>query len=355
MANIEKRKNDDGSTSYRVKIRLKGHPPESATFVRKTDATEWAKKTEADIKAGRHFGISKRHDLNALIDRYEGSKDFSELKSAKDVKTRLRFWREQHGNTLLSHMTPDVIAKARDKLKATPKLKGGGVRSDADTNRTLAALSSACTYAVKELGWLERNPLERVKKGKEPDGIVRYLSDEELPLFLKACRESENHDLYCAVVLSLTTGGRQSEIMGLCWQQIDFKRRTATLYVTKNGDTRVLPLSGEAIGLLQERSKVRNIKDDRIFPPSKQAKKSKFIDLNKSFLAAKKHAGITNFRWHDLRHTAASYLAMSGTSPLLISKILGHKTMAMVSRYSHLSPASVLELGDQLAERMGVA
>jgi integrase len=355
MANIEKRTNDDGSVSYRVKIRLKGHPAESATFARKTDATEWAKKTEADIKANRHFGVSKRHTLNELIDRYEGSKDFLKLKSAIDVKTRLRFWREQHGDTLLSNMTPDVIAKARDKLKATPKLKGGGIRSDSDVNRTLAALSSACTYAVKELGWLERNPLERVSKGKEPEGRTRFLSDAELPRFLKACRESKNSDLYLAVILSLTTGGRQSEIMGLRWPQIDLKKRTALLLDTKNGDKRVLPLSGEAVGLLQERAKVRTIHDDRVFPPSKEAKKSRFIDLGKSFLAAKKDAGIKDFRWHDLRHTAASYLAMAGTSTLQISKILGHKTTQMVSRYSHLSPDSVIELGDLLAERMGVA
>jgi integrase len=355
MANIETRKNDDGTTSYRVKIRLRGHAPESATFARKTDATEWAKKTEADIKAGRHFGISKRHDLNDLIDRYEGSKDFSKLKSATDVKTRLRWWREQHGDTLLSNMTPDVIAKGRDKLKATPKLKGGGIRSDSDVNRTLAALSSACTYGVKELGWLERNPLERVSKGSEPKGRDRYLNDEELPRFLKACRESNNPDLYLAAILSLTTGGRQSEIMGLRWPQIDLKRRTATLGDTKNGDIRVLPLSGEALTLLKQRARVRNLTDDRIFPPSEGAKKSKFIDLGKSFLAAKKDAGITDFKWHDLRHTAASYLTMNNVSPLQISKILGHKTMAMVSRYSHLAPESVLAMGDLLAEKMGVA
>ncbi|MCX7178900.1 MAG: tyrosine-type recombinase/integrase, partial [Proteobacteria bacterium] len=61
-----------------------------------------------------------------------------------------------------------------------------------------------------------------------------------------------------------------------------------------------------------------------------------------------------NFRWHDLRHTAASYLAMQGVSSLEISKILGHKTMAMVSRYSHLAPSHISDLGDKLAARMGL-
>jgi integrase len=357
MANIETRKNDDGTTSYRVKIRLKGHPPESATFARLTDAREWGKKTEADIKAGRHFGISKRHDLNALIDRYEGSKDFSKLKSAPDVKTRLRFWREQHGDTLLSNMTPDVVARSRDKLKETPKLKGGGIRSDSDVNRALAALSSACTYAVKELGWLEKNPLERVSKGKEPKGRTRFLSDEELPKFLKACRESKNPDLYLAAILSLTTGGRQSEIMGLRWGQIDLKAGRATLHAgtTKNDDARVLPLVGEALALLKERAKVRNLKDDRIFPPSKEAKKSKFIDLGKSFITAKKEAGITDFHWHDIRHSCASHLMMNGVSSLEISKLLGHRTLQMVSRYAHLAPTRASDISNALAQKLGVA
>src|SRR3989338_3510043 len=102
MANIEKRISDDGSTSYRVKIRLKGHAPESATFTRKTDASEWAKKTEADIKAGRHFGISKRHTVAELFDRYEASEKYRKLKSADSVKARLDWWRDLHGDALLS-------------------------------------------------------------------------------------------------------------------------------------------------------------------------------------------------------------------------------------------------------------
>lgn len=353
MASIEKRKNDDGSNSYRVKVRMKGRTPESATFGRLTDAREWGKKIESDMKAGRHFGVSKRHTLSELLDRYEAS-ELPKLKSKASVKPRLDWWREQHGVALLSDLTPDVIAKARDALAATPKQRGGGVRTDADVNRTLAALSSACGYGVKELGWIERNPLERVTKGSESKGLVRFLSDDELPRLLKACRESRNASLYLAVVLSLTTGGRQTEIMGLRWPQIDLSRRTAMLGDTKNGDARVLPLSGEAIGLLQECAKVRSLKDDRLFPPSAASEKAAHLNLRMPFADALKAAEITDFRWHDLRHTTASYLAMAGTSPLEIAKVLGHRTMAMVARYSHLSPDRVIALGDMLSVRMGV-
>jgi integrase len=368
MASIEKRKNDDGTTSYRVKVRLKGHAPESATFRRLTDAREWVQKTEADIKAGRHFGASKRHTLQELINSYEGSANHKELKSAKEMRTRLDWWRKQYGAKLLQDITPALVAQGRDALRdefVTVRRRGedGTVsrvptnkkRSGPTTNRFLAALSSVCGYGVKELGWLERNPVENIKKPKENDGRVRYLDDAELPRFLKACRK--HPDLYLAVLLSLTTGGRQSEIMSLRWGQIDLKAGRATLYAgtTKNDDARVLPLVGEAFTLLQERAKVRSLTDDRIFAPTYKAKKSDYLNLRTPFINALREAEITDFHWHDLRHTCASYLMMNGVSPLEISKVLGHRTMAMVSRYSHLAPARVSDIGNALAQTMGVA
>ncbi|WP_287819632.1 site-specific integrase [Achromobacter sp.] len=367
MATIEKRKLDDGTISYRVKIRLKGHAPENATFSRLTDAREWVQKTEAEIKAGRHFGASKRHTLNELIDSYESSPRHKELKSAREMRTRLGWWRKHYGDKLLQDITPAIVAKGRDKLNdefLTVRRRGddGSVslvplekkRSGPTTNRFLAALSSACSYGVKELGWLDRNPVERVSKPKENKGRVRFLDDEELPRFLAACRR--HPDLYLAVLLSLTTGGRQSEIMGLRWGQIDLKSGRATLYAgtTKNNDARVLPLVGEAFTLLQDRSKVRSLTDDRIFPPTRLAKKSNSLHLRTPFITALNEAGIKDFHWHDLRHTCASYLMMNGVGHLEISKILGHKTMAMVSRYSHLAPGRVSDIGNALAQKMGV-
>ncbi len=368
MATIEKRKLDDGTTSYRVKIRLKGHAPESATFVRLTDAREWVQKTEADIKAGRHFGASKRHTLEKLIDSYEDSANHKELKSAKEMRTRLDWWRKRYGKKLLQDITPAVVAQGRDALtneNLTVRRRGdNGIvvrvplekkRSGATTNRFLAALSSCCAYGVKELGWLERNPVERVTKPKEKKRRVRFLDDAELPRFLKACRK--HPDLYLAVLLSLTTGGRQSEIMSLRWGQIDLKAGRATLYAgtTKNDDARVLSLVGEALTLLQARAKVRSLTDDRVFAPTAMAKKSDYLNLRTPFIAALKEADIKDFHWHDLRHTCASYLMMNGVSSLEISKVLGHRTMAMVSRYAHLAPARVSDIGNALAQKLGVA
>ncbi len=358
MANIQKRIAKDGSVTHRVQIRLKGFPPETASFERLTDAKEWAKKTEAEMKAGRHFGASKRHTFNDLSDEYKAH--------AKDPE-RLAYWCGVFGSDTLDAISPARIAKARDKLLSedTPRFatpptgdpeqdakRVRAKRSGATVNRYLASLSSCLAYGVKTLQWIERNPCERITKPAENKGRVRFLSDEERTALLAACKP--NPDLYLAVVLSLSTGARRDEIMSLRYGQIDFKRKVITLYDTKNKETRALPLVGSAFALLQERAKVRQLTDDRLFPPTARAMKSESLDLRNAWEKALKTAGITDFHWHDLRHTAASYLAMAGVSLVEISKILGHRTMQMVSRYSHLSNQHIVETGEKLAARMGL-
>ena len=142
--------------------------------------------------------------------------------------------------------------------------------------------------------------------------------------------------------------------MSLRFNQIDFKRQVITLHETKNGESRSLPLVGEAFKLLQERAKIRDLKDDRIFPPTAKAKKAEYLDLRQPWEGALKLTGITDFHWHDLRHTAASYLAMSGVSLVEIAKVLGHRTLAMVARYAHLSDGHIVATGEKLATRLGV-
>ncbi len=357
MATIEKRITGSG-TSYRVKIRLKGLPPETASFDRITDAKDWAQKTENDMKYGRHFGQSKRHTFNELADEYQTH--------AKDI-ARLDYWREVFGSDSLDSITAARITKARDKLLSeethnfeTPPTgdpekdakRARAKRSGSTVNRYIAALSVCLSHGVKTLQWMERNPCQLVTKPKENRGRVRFLSDEERKQLLAACKS--HADLYLAVVLSLTTGARQAEVMSLRWGQIDFSRQVITLHETKNGERRAIPLVGEAFALLQERAKVRNLKDDRIFPPKAYAKKAQYLDLTVPWNAARKASGLADFHWHDLRHTAASYLAMSGVSLVEIAKVLGHRTLAMVARYAHLSDGHIVATGEKLAARLGI-
>lgn len=352
MASIQKRSGKNGA-SYRVQIRIKGHPPEVATFTRLSDARAWVAKTEAAIRAGKHFGVSRRREFSELVEKYLAASD-GRLKSQSCRESHLARWRDEFEGLKVADITASLIAEIRDKL-AREKCENGRGRTDATVNRYLATLSAAFAYAVKDLEWIDRNPLERVKKGRESPGRVRYLTDAERERLLKECSSSSNPHLYLAVVLALTTGARQSEVMNLRWQQIDFQRRTILLLdgETKNGEGRVLPLTGEAFHVLKARSKVRALNDDRVFPVPAAGRA--FGSLRTAWAAALKRADVREFRWHDLRHTAASYLTMAGVSSMEVAKVLGHKTLQMTARYSHLSPGRTVELGDVLADRFGLS
>jgi integrase len=123
----------------------------------------------------------------------------------------------------------------------------------------------------------------------------------------------------------------------------------ATLHETKNGEHRVLPLAGPAPDLLRERSRVRRIDTDLVFPGRLHPNKP--VDLRTPFETALKVARTEDFHWHDLRHTAASYLAMNGASLAEIAEVLGHKTLAMVKRYAHLSAAHTAGVVERMNAR----
>jgi len=252
----------------------------------------------------------------------------------------------------LADVSPALISEARDKL--------GESKAPATVVRYLSALSHAFTVAVNEWGWLEDNPLRKVRKPKEPRGRVRFLSDDEVladgtivegerTRILKACRESTNKQLYTIVVLALSTGMRQGEIMNLRWPDIDLKQSRLILHDTKNGERRVVPLFGHSLKLLKILSKVRSLKTDLLFP-GKNIQKPVFIRM--PWLKAVKAAGVEDFRFHDLRHSAASYLAMNGASMVEIADVLGHKTLQMVKRYAHLSEAHTASVVASMNDRI---
>nr|WP_246341398.1 site-specific integrase [Simiduia aestuariiviva] len=199
----------------------------------------------------------------------------------------------------------------------------------------MAALSHAFTTAVNEWEWLEDNPLRKVRKPKEPRGRVRFLSDDERDKLLAACKASSCKQLYPIVVLALSTGMRQGEIMGLTWADVDFKRGYLTLHDTKNGERRSVPLVGHAKEVIINLAKARRIDTPLVFYSKRKPSSPLFVRI--PWAEALKKAEIENFKFHDLRHTTASYLAMNGASLAEIADILGHKTLSMVKRYAHLS------------------
>jgi integrase len=355
MASIEKRTSRDGKTTYRVKVRLKGQPTETASFERKTDATKWAQDTESAIRDGRHFKTTaaKRHTLAELIERYIKDVLPTKPKSEAKLTAMLNWWKSEIGSYSLADVSPALIAERRDKL-AAGKTKRGTQRNPATVVRYLAALSVCFTHAVKEWGWIDDTPMRKVTKPKESRGRVRFLSDDERARLLKACKESSNAYLYPAVVLALSTGMRSGEIMGLTWDVVDLNRGRAILHETKNGERRAVAITGHALDVLKDMGKVRRIDTGLLFPSKEitPQKPQKPIDLRAPWLAALKKADIQDFKFHDLRHSAASYLAMNGASLAEIAEVLGHKTLQMVKRYAHLSEGHTARVVESMNQKI---
>lgn len=350
MASIVKREGKKGFT-YRVRVR-KGGRYISKTFTRLTDAKSWASEMETKIDSRQLPSTEAlKHTLADLIDRYIDN-ELGEVKTAKDKARHLKWWKDQVGGVKLADITPTLLSEYRDKLKK--KMQSGTV------NRYLTSISHAFSVAVREWGWIESNPVSKVRKLKEPRGRVRFLSEDsvdqqgravhgERTRLLNACRKSRSPVLHDIVVLALSTGMRQGEIMNLTWKDVNFRDGRITLLDTKNGDIRAIPITGMALELLKQRAKVRRLDTQLVFPDKTGKAPAKFRD---AWLAALDRAEIDNFRFHDLRHTAASYLAMSGATLAEIAEILGHKTLAMVKRYSHFSTDHVSGVLSKLDDRM---
>lgn len=353
MATIEKRTSKDGKTHYRVKVRVKGHQPRTQTFTRLTDAREWGKATETDLKRGKFVATTKesRRTFADLVDKYLAEvlpRDVADGKRKDEIRFRakLMWWREALGERFLVDLKPSDIAEARDRLAGT-KNRYGKPLTGATINRYLAALGTVFKQAVREWHWLEQSPVPNVGRRGESKGRRRYLDDDdhqgqdERSKLLAACQASPNPDLYPAVMLAITTGMRKGEILSLRWPQIDMRHRVAQLVDTKNNDSRAVPLPPVVIDILKPRRKVRRLDDDRVFihPTS----------FDQAWRKALTAAEITDFRFHDLRHTAASYLAMHGATLAELAEVLGHKTLQMVKRYSHLTEQHKRSLVDRMA------
>jgi len=343
MGTIEERKSETGGdTTYRAKVRLKGTPVQSATFLRKTDAKKWIQKTETEIREGRYFQKSqaKKNTVSDVIERYLSILEKNNPKRAKDVTRLLSWWKDEIGYYCLSDLNKDIFIKARENLqnrsRERKKAKGAVKNlSSATINRYWVAMQTALNMAVKEWDWLAKNPMSNISKLKEPEGRKRFLSDKERDALLEACKVSNNPYLYTIVIVALSTGARRSEILNLKWSQVDFKRNTIYLFETKNKESRALYLHSQALDCIKCLRPKDYDENDLVFKSFKNSDKP--YEIKKSWETALRTAKIKDFRFHDLRHSAASYLAMNGATLAEIAEVLGHKTLAMVKRYAHLS------------------
>jgi integrase len=332
---------------FHVQVRMTGFPARTATFPTRRQAERWGKTVEAEMIEGKHFRSveARRRTLGEAIKRYLEE----EAPGKKDAKTRtarLRWWDKRLGQLKLAEVTAAVLVEQRNKLtretytRSKPGAPGSTLkegeaprelkRSPQTANRYLAYLSHVFTIARKEWHWISHDPFDGVGKFKEGAGRVRYLSDEERAALLT--ETANDPQLHTLVVLALSTAARAGELLGLSWRDIDLKDGRALLRKTKNSQPRTAWLHGEALKLLKEHGRVRRLDDDRVF----RSVKGKRYDYRDGFENACERAGIKDFTFHGLRHSAATYLARAGATEQQLKAIGGWKSN-VVSRYVHLA------------------
>lgn len=332
----------DGTKRYRVRVRTKG-VYQSGSFARKSEAVRFIAQHERSASVGKMSaaGQAESRTLPELVDRY-----IERILPAKRPNTRaaqyrqLIFWRTYLTKTVLADVTPSLISDGKYLLEQLGY-------SNATVNRYLSTLSHLFTVAVKEWQWCEHNPVRDVSRLREPAGRVRCLTEPERQRLLLFAKTSVNPYLYAIVVLALSTGARKTELRTITWEQVtldytELLDRSSgefqpvgliVLEQTKNHERRGLPITGEALELMRRLHAQRNTDCKWCFPSPEG---NKPVDFRRAWESTRERARLVNFHYHDLRHSAASYLAMQGATAPEIADVLGHKTLAMVKRYSHL-------------------
>lgn len=309
---------------WQARVYKKGYPTAIRSFLIRKDAEKWARQVEADMDKGSYINstLSQQTTFGELIERY--LREVTPLmRGAKEDAIRLAaILRRPIAKENLAGLTPSKIAKYRDERLQEI--------APSTVIRELAYFSAIINHARREWGINTPNPVLLVRKPMQPQGRNRILTIEEEQKLLLASEPKGNRNIYTRpfIILAIETAMRRGEILGLRWEHIDYGKRTAFLPLTKNGESRTVPLSTRAIETLQ--SLPRSI-DGRVLPIN-------FAALENNFKRSVMRAGLLNLRIHDLRHTAATRLAQKLPNLLELSAVTGHKNLSMLKRYYHPNP-----------------
>lgn len=210
--------------------------------------------------------------------------------------------------------------------------------SDARINRNLACLSSMFKHAI-DWEWIDANPA-RGRKLKEPEGRKRFLTREEF----ETLRDAASEPLQSIIVVAVETGMRLGEILALEVRDVDYKRGEIRVRETKNQETRTIAMSGAASARI--RAQPRHMKTELIFWRG-DGEPLRVSRVSQQFAALVRKAKIPDCRFHDLRHTFASWAVQAGHDLYRVGRQLGHKTPAMMQRYAHLRTDDLKKLVGQ--------
>lgn len=232
-------------------------------------------------------------------------------------------------DTQLSAITAATISAYKAQRLGQNSERTGRPLTAAAVNRPLALLRHLLKLAHEE--WEVLATVPKIRLEKEPQGRIRWLEPDEEARLLAACTTSQTRALAGIVTVALETGLRRGELLGLSWDRVDFSRNVLRLEVTKSGKRREVPMRQAVYDTL---SAIPGPREGRVWPGG---------SIRTSFENAMETAKVEDFHFHDLRHTFASRYVMRGGSLPALQQILGHATLAMTMRYSHLSPKHLRE------------
>lgn len=322
MATITKRANG----KWQAKCRRKGYKTLSKTFSKKSNADKWAKKIELEKEQGilESTATAERTLVSSLLKRF-WEEVASHYKSAANTKYRLDYLEKVLGHIHLIDLSVDVAREFKEYRLET--VSGDSVRKE------LSLLKRMVDHAMKEWNiYLPKgNPFTKVKLPVKGASRERRLKNGEFDKIYEHANEYGGS--ICAIFeLAIETAMRRGEILSLKWESIDLSRKIAHLPVTKNGSSRTIPLSNRAIELLTCLER----KDEFVFS-------IKADSLTQAFQRVITRAGLTDLRFHDLRHEATSRLFEKGLHIMEVASITGHKDLSMLWRYTHLDASKLAE------------
>ena len=304
---------------WQCRIQRQDYPTLSKAFVSKEDALRWARGIERLMDLGEYTPDQIGNTILAdLLERYKQEVTPSKRGCAQEKYRLGVIAADKIAKLSIKSITSAEVAAFRDRRLL--KVKPITARHD------LCALSGVFEHARLEWSYPIQNPVKGVRKpsmGKGRDRRLQAGEEEQLMAEFRKCRSSWIAPLF---LFSLETACRQSEALKLKWPDVDLTRRIAVFRDTKNGETRIIPLSSKAIAILA--GLPRDLKGN-VFPIT-------HVTVRTAFEHARARAQITDLRWHDLRHEAVSRLHELGLSTVEVASISGHKTLACLARYSHM-------------------
>lgn len=326
MASIDKR----SRRSWRARVRIPGHKDKTRSFNTQAEAQEWARMTEAQLRSGVDTipNAAAEPTLALALDWYL-EQATPKKKGAEQESRRIRAWKARELTKLkLSQLTPMHFVEFR-KQREADGCAGNTIRLD------LSLISDLFKTARLDWGmpYLE-NPIALLRKPKQGKGRDRRLSTDEAARFERALEACPKKLVRLAVLFAIHTAARQGEILRLRKNDVDFNRRIAIFRDTKNGDDRAVPLSKHAVEVLRQLD--NSAVGPYLFPVTRTV-------ITRAWRHILKRAGITNFRFHDLRHEATTSLFERGLSTMEVQKVTGHKTLAMLLRYTQMDVGHLVE------------